>query len=94
MSNNNIDPDDLLKDGLSEDVIEGDEEWLEEHGHPTYESLQKLVLEGTPESLSKLSEIADDYNVEYNDATTPEELMDLILQAVDEDEEVEENFQN
>lgn len=57
------------------------EEWRDEHGQPSSHYLQDLAEEGTEESMEKLRGIAEDLDIEYEDDTPADELIDKILSA-------------
>jgi hypothetical protein len=65
----------------SEDEIEKTEDWRNEHGQPSFEFLQSLADEGTPESLEKLRSIAGDLDVTYDEDTPTNELIGMIREA-------------
>ena len=60
-------------------------DWRNEHGQPDFEFLESLVSEGSPESLEKLKSIAHDLDINFNDATSNEELIDKILSDIRSD---------
>lgn len=64
------------------DEIEEKEDWLNEHGQPDFEYLQSLAVNGSPEALERLTSIAEDLNVEHDNSTPPEELINRIRSAV------------
>ena len=47
-------------------AIEEKEDWLNEHGDPDFAYLQSLATDGSPEALEKLTNIAEDLNVEHD----------------------------
>lgn len=72
---------------LSEDEIEKNDDWLNEHGQPDFEYLQSLVAEGSLEALEKLKSIAEDLNVDYDPNISTEELIEKIRATVDQNED-------
>jgi len=68
----------------SDGEIEEKEDWLNEHGQPDFEYLKSLAADGSPEALEKLKYIAEDLNVECDANTLPEELIERIKSAVDQ----------
>ncbi len=66
----------------SEDKIEKEQDWRNEHGRPSLEFLQSLANDGSPRSLEKLKAIAQDLDVSYSSGNTSEELIDKILYQV------------
>jgi hypothetical protein len=69
------------------DEIQDKEDWQNEHGDPDFEFLRSLATANNPESLEKLKSIAEDLNVEYDVDTSPEELVERIRSATDENED-------
>ena len=69
----------------SDDKIEDMEDWRNEHGQPSFEYLQSLATDGSPEALEKLKSIAEDLNVEYGPGTSTEDLIDRIISATRND---------
>ncbi|HYC79855.1 MAG TPA: hypothetical protein VEC17_02420 [Candidatus Binatia bacterium] len=59
-------------------IIQHSQEWLNEHGQPSYSYLKKLADEGTIESRDQLLELADQYNIPYDKSTTVNELIEKI----------------
>ncbi|PJE50990.1 MAG: hypothetical protein COV29_01780 [Candidatus Yanofskybacteria bacterium CG10_big_fil_rev_8_21_14_0_10_36_16] len=66
----------------TEKPIEEASEWLDEFGEPSQDYISELVESGSTESINTLREIADKYDVDYTDSTTPQELADLIFAAI------------
>lgn len=62
-------------------------EWLNNHGQPSYEVLKSLSDSGTPEAMETLQQLADKYNISYVQDTTPSELVDKIRLAMRENSE-------
>ena len=58
--------------------IQDKEDWLDEHGSPSFDFLQSLADSG---NLEKLRSIATDLNVEYGPNDSAEELIDAIRSA-------------
>jgi sugar/nucleoside kinase (ribokinase family) len=71
----------------SDDKIEEKEDWLNEHGQPDFEYLQSLAVDRSPEALEKLKSVAEDLNVEYDVNTSPEELVERIRSAIDQNDD-------
>jgi hypothetical protein len=63
------------------DESEEMEEWRDEHGQPSAHYLQELAEDDSEESLEKLRGIAEDMDIEYEDDTPANELIDKILSA-------------
>jgi hypothetical protein len=63
---------------LDEKKAKNRDDWLNEHGQPSYDYLQSLVSKCSPESLEKLRSIATDLDVEFGPNTSPEILAELI----------------
>lgn len=55
--------------------IQDKENWLDEHGNPSFDFLQSLADSG---NLEKLSSIASDLDAEYSPGDSAEELIDAI----------------
>lgn len=67
------------KDQISEpDMIQHAQEWLNDHGQPSYSHLKKIAEEGTVESRDQLLELADEYNIQYDKSTSVNELIEKI----------------
>jgi hypothetical protein len=65
-----------LDDGM---MIQHAQEWNNEHGwFPSYSYLKKLAEEGTIESRDQLLEIAERFDIKYDRATTPLDLVEKI----------------
>lgn len=60
-------------------------DWFNEHGQPDLAFLESLAAEGSPESLEKLRSIAEDLDINFNDATSSEEIIDKILADIRSD---------
>jgi len=69
----------------TEDESEEMEEWRDEHGEPSMQYLRSLAEDGSEESLEKLRGIAEDLDIEYEDDTPADELIDKILSAESEE---------
>ena len=78
MSNSNQDPSDKKQVGHAYN-------WLGDHGQIGYEQLIKLAQAGTSESLERLHELADDNNVDYDEATDPVQLAEEICRTMETD---------
>lgn len=59
--------------------------WLGEHGQVSFGDLKKLAQAGTPESIERLHELADDNNIAYDQATDPMQLAEEISRAAEAD---------
>ena len=59
-------------------------DWLNDHGHPSYEYLQSLVVDSNPASLEKLRAIAEDLDLNFSPNIPPQELIDAIRKAVED----------
>ena len=64
-------------------VIQHAHEWLNEHGHPSYSYLRKLADEGTIESRDQLFELAQLYDVAYDQSVTSDDLVERIRLQMD-----------
>ena len=58
-------------------------QWLSEHGEPTANQLYDLASTKTSQSMETLRELADQYNVSYDKATTLLQLADRIIIAME-----------
>lgn len=58
--------------------IQNKEDWLDEHGSPSFDFLQSLADSG---NLEKLRSIASDLNAEYSHGDSADELIDAIRSA-------------
>ena len=67
---------------FSEKKIEDKEDWLNEHGQPSFRFLQSLADNNNAE---KLKSIAADLDVNYNPGSSAEELVGEILSATRSD---------
>ena len=65
--------------GNENEVKEDIEDWRDEHGQPSFEFLQSLASDSSPESLEKLRSIAEDLDVDYDEETSAEDLVDKIM---------------
>jgi hypothetical protein len=63
-------------------LIHGAEDWLDEQDRPDFNYLNSLVSQDSPDALEKLRSIADHYDIEYNDHTPANELVDKITLAL------------
>jgi hypothetical protein len=59
-------------------LIQHSQEWLNEHGQPSFSYLKRLVEDDTIESREELLELAQNNGVQYDHSTTMQELMDRI----------------
>jgi len=74
---------------INNKIIKEEDNWLNEHGQPSYEYLQQLVSDSSVESLEKLRSIATDLDVEFEQNTSAQMLADLISSSsVDDDPQV------
>lgn len=64
-------------------MIQHAQEWLNEHGHPSYAYLKKLAAEDTIESRDQLLELAENYDIQYDRSTTAQELVERIRLYMD-----------
>ena len=62
--------------------IQDKENWLDEHGNPSFDFLQSLAESG---NLEKLRSIASDLDAEYNHGDSAEELIGAIQSATKSD---------
>jgi hypothetical protein len=60
------------------EIIQHSQEWLNDHGQPSYSHMRKLADEGTVESRDQLEELADQYDVQYDSSTSLQELIERI----------------
>lgn len=58
------------------------EEWMDKHGSPSFAYLQSLVDDGNPRAIEILQGIADHYDAQYTQETTPDELVEIIVLAL------------
>jgi hypothetical protein len=65
--------------GNNNEEKEDIEDWRDEHGQPSFEFLQSLANDSSPESLEKLRSIAEDLDVDYDEETSAEVLVDKIM---------------
>jgi hypothetical protein len=65
--------------------IKSEENWLDEHGQPSFEYLQSLAADGSSEAIEKLKSIAEDLDVSYDPDTSAEELIGRIRSATRND---------
>ena len=61
------------------------EDWRDEHGQPSFTFLQSLADDGGPLALEKLQSIAQDLDVDYDKETLPQDLVDKIILACQND---------
>lgn len=73
---NNLNTNDEIKENI--------EDWRNEHGKPSFEYLQSLADTGTQGSLEQLWGIAQDLDISFDPAITPEELIRMIGMEVRE----------
>jgi hypothetical protein len=59
-------------------MIQHAQEWLNEHGQPSYSYLKKLAEDDTIESRDELLELAETYSIQYDHSTTAQELVEKI----------------
>jgi hypothetical protein len=64
-------------------VIQHAQEWLNEHGHPSYSYLRKLAADDTIEARDQLLELAENYDIHYDHSTTAQELVERIRLYMD-----------
>jgi len=69
----------------SEKKSEDIEDWFNEHGQPSFEYLQSLATDGSPEAMEKLRSIATDLDVSFGPNTSVEELIGGIRAATRSD---------
>lgn len=67
--------------------MEEKEDWLDEHGQPSFEYLKALAKNGSPGALEKLRSIAEDLNVEYDPGTSNEDLIERIRSVAGKNED-------
>ena len=65
--------------GNNNEEKEDIEDWRDEHGQPSFEFLQSLASDSSPESLEKLRSIAEDLDVDFDEEASAEELVDKIM---------------
>lgn len=68
-------------DELEDQAID---EWRDEHEAPTPEKLQELAREDTLEAREELQELADRYDVTYEEDTNLEDLAQRITAAMEQ----------
>jgi hypothetical protein len=68
----------------STDKTQKIKDWLNDHGHPSYEYLQSLARDANPGSLEKLRAIAEDLDLNFNPDISPQELIDAIRKAAED----------
>lgn len=71
-------------DNLQKSTYDKLQDWLNDHGHPSYDYLQCLVDEGDRASHEKLRAIAQDLDLNYDPNISSEELIDAILKAAED----------
>lgn len=64
-------------------LIQHAQEWLNEHGQPSYSYLKKLAQDDTLEARDQLLELAQDYDVRFDHSTTTQELVERIRLYMD-----------
>ena len=69
---------------LGNSAIAHADQWLDEQHKPDFPNLEALAKEGTPIAMEELREVAEKYNIEYGVETTPQELIQKIMWAIDE----------
>lgn len=62
-------------------------DWRNEHGEPDHSYLESLKEDGSIEALGKLRAVASDIDVNFHSTTAAEELVGLIMLAVEKNEE-------
>ena len=60
------------------EIIQHAQEWLNEHGQPSYSYLKKLAEEDSIEARDQLIELAEQYRISYDSSTTTNELIERI----------------
>lgn len=68
----------MAKKLTEETIIQHSNEWLNDHGQPSYSFLKKLADQDTVEARNSLIELADHYNIQYDKSTTLRELVEKI----------------
>lgn len=68
-------------DRTSDKKIDDKENWLNEHGQPSFEFLESLKNDGSLDALEKLKSIAFDLDVDYGPNTSKEDLIEKIRSA-------------
>ena len=58
------------------------ENWRDHHGKPSFKYLQSLVSDDSIEALEKLRFLAEDLDINFNQNTPKEKLMDMIRASV------------
>ena len=79
-----------MKNNENEDI----ENWRNEHGDPDFSYLESLKKDGSIEALEKLQSIASDTNVDFNETTSIDELIDLIRSTSQKNEDGNQNDNN
>jgi hypothetical protein len=64
-------------------IIQHAQEWLNDHGHPSYSYLKKLAEDDTIESRDQLLELAQNYDIQFDRSTTTQELIERIRLYMD-----------
>lgn len=64
------------------EVIQHSQEWLNAHGSPSYSFLKKMADTDSVESRDSLMELADQYNILYDQSTTLRDLVEKIRLAM------------
>ncbi len=59
-------------------IIQHSQEWLNDHGQPSYSHLKKLMESNDPADKDELLELAERYNISYDRSTTLNELVEKI----------------
>ena len=83
--NNDVDIE--LENGTQPISGPGVENWRNEHGEPSFEYLQSLAADGSPEAMEKLQSIADDLDVEYNSSDSADALVEKIRATTEQNED-------
>ena len=70
---------------IDQEIIKEANDWLNDHGQPTFPKLKRLAEMRTPEADELLRELADDYDVRYDEETPSMKLVDEIMLRVEEE---------
>jgi hypothetical protein len=62
--------------------------FLTDHGRPSPDDLEDLVLRGTPEAWEELRGLADQYDILVDDDTSPKDIAEKVRQAMDNAEDM------
>lgn len=69
----------------NDDKFDDEDNWLDEHGQPSFEYLQSLEKDGSLDAVEKLKSIASDLDVEYSPDIPTEDLIEKIRSAIQDD---------